>query len=81
MREQPVKHIVDATATQQRYIIHLTCGHNLSLFEKDLRATPHLSDQLATATHWQCPYCPDPVPDKAEQEPTAQQLWREAGEP
>lgn len=77
MRSQPIKRTVDATETQQRIILHLSCGHNVSITSRQLQAERHIVEQLQTATHWPCPYCPDPKPPAK----TAQQMWREAGEP
>lgn len=80
MRSQPIKRVVDARISQQRYILHLICGHNISLIEIQLQAAPHAAEALGTATHWDCPYCPD-HPEPKPEGPTAQQLWKQAGEP
>jgi hypothetical protein len=79
MRGQPVKRVVDASETQGRFILHLECGHYVSVGSLQVLTDSELSDRLAAATEWPCAACPDPPPTVREKTP--QQLWKEAGEP
>lgn len=76
MRERRIVKIVDALASQERIILRLECNHTLSITLAALvEHKPTLEDTAI------CPFCPD-VPEAA-QAPvkTAQQLWKDAGEP
>lgn len=86
MQRQPVKRVVDALGGQGRVILHLACGHNLSITDRELIAEPHLNLRVREAlqTGWDCPFCEDlpaPTEEEIRQAKPAHQLWREAGEP
>lgn len=75
---QPIKHVVDALVAQRRLIIHLICGHNISVSVTDYQARQaEIDSALHVSRQWPCHHCPDaPPPEK-----TVIQLWKEAGEP
>lgn len=82
MQTQDIIRTVDALAGQQRVILWLRCGHKVSLGIREIHADPALVRKLKSGcTQWECHHCPDlPKPTEREQK-TAQQLYREAGEP
>lgn len=78
MRTQRIRYATDAMATQGRAILHLVCGHNVSVI---VEKTPDDPDPLATLREWDCPRCSDPSPEEVRETKSASQLWREDGEP
>lgn len=84
MRIQPVKRIVNALDGQDRFIVQLTCGHNLSVSRQEIDSDPKVLEYLRQAERsgsFGCWECPDPDPEEVRREKSATQLWREAGEP
>lgn len=73
----PIVEVRNLMRTQRRFVLVLACKHFVSLSERELTASPSLTQLLDTAKTWWCLACPDPEPPSAR----ATQLWREAGEP
>lgn len=82
MRDRVIKRVIDARGGQGRIIIHLDCQHTASVIVEEAVLTPlvvealGLTGQARTLTKWPCEYCPYEAEEKS-----ANQLWREAGEP
>lgn len=85
MRNRAIVRVVDALASQQRIIVWLECKHTVTI--TTLQAHDMTAQEVAhmkPGNPWPCPHCPDPPPPTAEdlrRLKTAQQLYREAGEP
>lgn len=59
---------------QKRFLIHLDCGHTVSLGRIDILSLRDVGDR----DHWECEICPTPTTVR---EKSANELWKEAGEP
>lgn len=77
MRPQRITRIVNAAASQNRYIVWLECQHKVSLTLLQVKSMPNykIGDAM------DCPFCPDPTLVEVRQETSARALWKEAGEP
>lgn len=79
-----IKHIVNAIGNQQRLIVHLDCGHNMSVSSRQIADSGLGLEYHLTADQAICPFCPDPpppTPEDARRAKTANRLWKEVGEP
>lgn len=74
-----IKHIVDALRSQDRIIVQLECGHNISITRMQLEAdlVPGMTQQeLAHADSMLCPFCPDVATRRVGEDPL-HQVWTE----
>lgn len=76
-----VKRITNAILRQQRLIVHLECGHNLSVTQRHITDSGQGLEYFLSADQAMCPTCPDPPPEEPRRLKSAHQLWKEAGEP
>lgn len=91
MRLQRAIRLVDATVTQDRYIIWLACSHKVSVERRQLHVGMSIKsytigqiDLLKKADaneEIECPFCPDAPPADQQPRKSTRLLWREAGEP
>ena len=68
---------------QDKYILQLDCGHNPSVSFREVQFDER-GGQIMTriqAGVWECKDCPDPIPAMEREKLSAQQLYRQAGEP
>lgn len=83
MQIQKITRIVDAMKSQGRVIIWLACHHKISLSQVEVATLPpnYLRDLAHVYQQTDCPFCPDlpPVPEREKM--SANQLWKDAGEP
>lgn len=68
-RLRKVKRIVDAMVTQKRVIIHLDCGHNMSITEAQMDKSPFLFSRAEQLREFMCTICPDPPSEGEGAEP------------
>lgn len=83
MQRRKINRVVDLISTQSKAILNLDCGHNPSISLAQIQMMP-LEKFERLVKHeqvWDCNDCPDPTPATERQKKTAQQLYREAGEP
>ena len=81
MQTRKVVRVVDALRAQRRIIYTLDCGHFLSLTTQEIEASDFPREHYLAAGQARCFSCPDPEPERAERLKSANQLWKEAGEP
>lgn len=80
-RERKITRVVDALAGQDRIILWLDCPHKISVGRAALEQLGHYEGLYQVGHTLLCPHCPDPPPEDVRRSKTAQQLYREAGEP
>jgi hypothetical protein len=81
MRAQKLLRVVDALATQNRVILWLECDHKVTVTAQDLVREGWNVQRIKDQPWAMCPFCPDPPPEVKQAAKSANQLWKEAGEP
>jgi hypothetical protein len=83
MQHQRITRVINALASQDRILVHIACGHTVSVWRRDLMATPFgASSQLIIGETYPCQKCHDlPEPPPPTREKSPRELWRDAGEP
>jgi hypothetical protein len=81
-RLRRIKGRVNLTVSQGRMVYYVEgCSHVISVVTNPHIDPPEQTEQYLTDIEIVCPFCPDPPPEDPQRLKTAQQLWKEAGEP
>lgn len=78
MRLRKCIRFIDRRDSQSRVFLNLECRHNLVIKMLDGGELPA---NWTAGGDVMCPHCPEPSPVEVKQAKTAQQLYKEAGEP